>query len=221
MIKCFVVSHRTVSGGCAYLIFYFNATVRRFGVTNGYMSEDRLLVASIMKGEARAFRQLVETHQRLVHAMVGRLVHDGTEQEDLCQEIFIQVYRNIHRFDFRSRLSTWIARIAYLQAINYVQRQRRSGPPPLSDELAELSAPEHNPEQELVKTDLAAYINLLIGHLPPAYQTAINLYYLQEFSLPEISQITGLPEGTLKSQLSRARALLKEKLQKHFRNEQP
>jgi RNA polymerase sigma factor (sigma-70 family) len=205
----------------ALFIIYFTATVRRSGVTNGYMSEDRLLVASIMKGEARAFRQLVETHQRLVNAMVGRLVRDRTEQEDICQEIFIQVYRNLHRFDFRSRLSTWIARIAYLQAINHVQRQRRSGQLPLSEELPELSTPELNPEQTLVKTELAAYVGLLIGHLPLPYQTAINLYYLQEFSLAEISQITGLPEGTLKSQLSRARALLRDKLQKHFKNELP
>lgn len=183
------------------------------------MGEDRLLVSRVLKGEARAFRELVETHQRLVSAMAGRLVRDTAGREDLCQEIFMKVYDNLHRFDFRSRLSTWIARIAYLQAINAVKRQQRSRELPLPEDLPEWSTPEDSPEQALDKKELAAYVNLLIGELPLPYQTALNLYHLQEFSLAEISAITGLPEGTLKSHLSRARALLKEKIRKHFKSE--
>ncbi|WP_316834376.1 RNA polymerase sigma factor [Pedobacter nutrimenti] len=183
------------------------------------MSEDRLLVSRVLKGEARAFRELVELHQRLVSSMVGRLVRNTAEQEDLCQEIFMKVYDNLHRFNFRSRLSTWIARIAYLQAINTAKRQQNRRELPLPEDLPELSAPEDNPEQALDKKELATYLGLLIGELPFSYQTAINLYYLQEFSLAEITTITGVPEGTLKSHLSRARGLLKEKIRKHFKIE--
>jgi RNA polymerase sigma-70 factor (ECF subfamily) len=183
------------------------------------MGEDRLLVSRLLKGEQRAFRELVETHQRLVSAMVGRLVRDAAEQEDLCQEIFMKVYNNLHRFNFQARLSTWIARIAYLQAINTAKRLQRSPQLPLSEDLPELIIQEDNPEQALNKKELAAYLNLLIGELPLPYQTALNLYHLQEFSLAEISIITGLPEGTLKSHLARARALLKEKIRRHFKSE--
>ncbi|XHR96175.1 RNA polymerase sigma factor [Mucilaginibacter sp. UC70_90] len=185
------------------------------------MSEDRLLVSRVLKGEARAFRELVETHQRLVGAMVGRLVPDTAEREDLCQEIFMQVYDGLRRFDFRSRLSTWIARIAYLRAVNYVKRHRQGHELPLPEKLSELSVLEDDPEQALLQKELSAYIGLLIGRLPLPYQTAINLYYLQEFSLAEISQITGLREGTLKSHLSRACALLKEKIRKYLKNDSP
>jgi RNA polymerase sigma-70 factor (ECF subfamily) len=183
------------------------------------MSEDRLLVSRVLKGEANAFSELVEKHQRLVSMMVGRLVRDTAEKEDLCQEIFMKVYDNLHRFNHRSQLSTWIARIAYLQAINRAKRDQRRRELPLPEELPELSELVYNPEQALDKRELAYYIGLLIGMLPAAYQTAVNLYYMQEFSLAEISSITGTPEGTLKSHLSRARDLLRKKMRKHFKNE--
>lgn len=175
------------------------------------MADEKELIAVVLKGDLHAFGILVKKYQRLVLFIVGKIVINREEVEDVCQEVFIKVYRHLNNFKFRSKLSTWIARIAWVTAVNHNRKQRRENRQRVTD-IASIEQAGENPEEILDRKDVAAYLNQLIDQMPEHYRTVIVLFHLNEFSYEEITQITGLPLGTIKSYLFRARKLLKDKL---------
>jgi len=183
------------------------------------MLDETTLVKGVRAGDPAAMRQLVSRYQRLVLGMVARVVRDTDAQQDLCQEVFIKVYQHMHKFRFGSALSTWIGRIAYLTAINEAKKQQRRPEVPFGDELSQLPLLDPDAETKLLTKERDAYLELLIRELPLSYQTVLELYYKEERPLAEISGITGMPEGTIKTCLFRSRQLLKEKLEKFNKRE--
>ena len=176
---------------------------------------DAELVQQVLNGNNNAFRYLVAKHERLVLHVVGRIIQRNDEVEDTCQEVFIKVFRKLKGFKGDARLSTWIATIAYNTAISHVRKKARQ-PEQSYDEQPGLIFGEQDAalNQKLVERDeVKAYLLKLIEQLPLHYRTVLTLFHLEEFSYKEIEQITEMPEGTIKSYLSRARKLLKEKLQ--------
>ena len=176
---------------------------------------DAELVQQILNENNNAFRYLVAKHERLVLHVVGRIIQRNDEVEDVCQEVFIKVFRKLKGFKGDARLSTWIATIAYNTGISHVRKKARQ-PEQSYDEQPALIFAEHDTalNQKLVERDeVKAYLMKLIEQLPLHYRTVLTLFHLEEFSYKEIEQITEMPEGTIKSYLSRARKLLKEKLE--------
>jgi len=145
-------------------------------------------------------------------------MNNKEDAEDICQEVFVKVYNNLGGFSFQSRLSTWIARIAYNTSINYLKKHKGTETISHHADLESFHFTDDNPEKQLTKKDHAEYIHQLINQMPVHYKTVITLYHLNEFSYQEIEDITGIPEGTVKSYLFRARKLLKEKLQTHLKD---
>lgn len=183
--------------------------------------EDSELVKQVLSGNNNAFRFLVSKYQRLVLHVVGRIVWQQDELEDTCQEVFIKVFRRLKNFRGDSKLSTWIATIAYNTAITaYRKKQGRSE---LSynetPTLVESEKGSGTAQKTMEQNELREYLLQLIETMPLHYRSVITLYHLEEFSYKEIVEITGMPEGTVKSYLSRARALLKSKIEKVARNE--
>jgi RNA polymerase sigma factor (sigma-70 family) len=176
---------------------------------------DGELVRQILNGNSNAFRFLVAKHQRLVMHIVGRIVQRQEDAEDICQEVFIKVFSKLKNFRGDSKLSTWIARIAYNISISYISRNLKNE---LSyDESPVLIANEKDDgaNQKIIERDeVKRYLLTLIEQLPVQYRTVLTLFHLEEFSYKEIEEITKMPEGTIKSYLSRARKILKEKLEK-------
>lgn len=183
------------------------------------MLNDKEIVSRIMKEDFHAFEQLVKAHEKLVFFVINRLVYGLQDKEDICQEVFIKVHKSLPHFKFESKLSTWIARIAYLTAVNYLKKYKKGLESEYPDNIDQYHFTEESPEQVFSKKNISEYINMLIAQMPLPYRTAITLYHLNEFSFKEIEQITGTPEGTVKSNLFRARKLLKEKIEKDFKNE--
>ena len=109
------------------------------------------------------------------------------------------------------KLSTWIATIAYNSSLNYLRKFKKGDEVNPDDSAALRNLSDYN-SVDYEKTDLHRYIREQIENLPVQYRTVLTLYHLEEFSYQEIEQITGMPEGTVKSYLFRAKALLKEKL---------
>jgi len=178
------------------------------------MFDEKEIVKRIVKDDFRAFELLVKQYEKLVFYVVHRLVQGQHNKEDICQDVFIKVYQNIGKFQFQSKLSTWIARIAYLTAVDYTRKSKKDFFSEYPDDIDRYHFTDENPEEELIQKDAAAYINSIIEQMPIQYQTVITLYHLNEFSCAEIQDITGIPEGTVKSYLFRARKLMKEKMQK-------
>jgi RNA polymerase sigma factor (sigma-70 family) len=185
-----------------------------------YMLNEKEIVSRIIKGDFRAFELLVKEYEKLVFFVTNRIVQDLQDKEDICQEVFIKVNNSLPKFKFESKLSTWIARIAYLTAINYAKKYKSKWQNDFPENLDNYYFTDETPEQALTKKNTAEYVNQLIAQMPLAYRTVLTLYHLNEFSVQEIEQITGTPEGTIKSNLFRARKLLKEKMEKDVKNEQ-
>jgi len=183
------------------------------------MFNEKEVVTRILKGDMRAFELLVKQYERLVFHVTSRLVKDEDDIADICQEVFIKVHKGLFRFNFQSKLSTWVAQVTYFTAINYLKKYKNKQVDSYPDDIENYHFTNDNPEQLLTKKEVANYVEQLILQLPETYRTVITLYHLNEFSLEEIGEITGMPEGTIKSYLFRARKLLKEKVEVYLKKD--
>jgi len=172
---------------------------------------DSELIGQILNGNMNAFTFLVNRYQKLVVHITGRLIQRQDELEDVCQDVFLKVYQNLGKYRNECKLSTWIATIAYNTSINYLRKFKKGDEVNPDDSTAFRNLTEYK-SNDFEKTDLHRYIRDQIELLPVQYRTVLTLFHLEEFSYQEIEQITGMPEGTIKSYLFRAKALLKEKL---------
>jgi RNA polymerase sigma factor (sigma-70 family) len=183
------------------------------------MKNPKVLVEKILSGKTEEFRILIEEYQRLVSHVVFRMIPKQADREDICQDVFMQVYQNLGNFKFESKLSTWIAKIAYNRCINYLEKKKI----PLFDDLSsEEESFETQSEDSIAPDTFTEYqdrsfrLQQEIEQLPMQFRAILTLYHLDEMKYNEIAEIFGLPEGTVKSYLFRARKLLKERLMKKY-----
>lgn len=172
---------------------------------------DSELISQVLKGNRHAFTFLVTRYQKLVVHITGRLIQRQDELEDVCQEVFMKVFLNLDKYRNECKLSTWIATIAYNTSINYLRKFKKVDEVNPDDSAAFQKLTEFKPGN-YENADLHRYIRDQIELLPVQFRTVITLFHLEEFSYQEIEQITGMPEGTIKSYLFRAKAILREKL---------
>jgi RNA polymerase sigma-70 factor (ECF subfamily) len=164
---------------------------------------------------------LVVKYERLVSHIVSRLITTAEDREDVCQEVFLRVFRSLSGFKFESKFSTWISRIAYNTGLNHLERRGSLiDMERLPASLEQRKDKTAGPEEIAVNNDISIRLQDEIEQLPPAYRLVLTLYHLEEFSYDEIADIMRLPMGTIKSHLFRARKLLKERLLSKYRKEE-
>jgi RNA polymerase sigma factor (sigma-70 family) len=184
--------------------------------TENSLSSDKAIVTKILSGNTRDFAVIVKSTEKLVTQIVRKMTVNQDDQKDLVQDIYLKVYQNLSSFQYKSKLSTWIANIAYNTTINYLQKKKI----PILDIEANpesKSALSENMEIEIFKKETLEILNIELNKLSPLYKTLLTLYHLEELSNREISAITELPEGTIKSYLYRARKILKDNITHHFK----
>ena len=179
------------------------------------------LIERLQRRDERAFRVFVETYQRPVFNLVYRMLGDAEEARDLSQEVFVSAFRGILRFRGEAKLSTWLFRIATNHCRNrqkYLGR-RQHGRQESYDELGDRSdrAPllgerPPRPDRELAGQRLERGIQDAIRSLSPDFRELIVLRDVQGLSYEEMTRVTGLAAGTVKSRLHRARLALKNEL---------
>ncbi|HRI77902.1 MAG TPA: RNA polymerase sigma factor [Cyclobacteriaceae bacterium] len=196
------------------------ATLEKKLVSNPIMTDDQALISRVRNGDQQAFKMLIKQHQRLVAHMVGRLIKQSEDREEICQDVFLKVFEKISEFGFQSRLSTWIATIAYRHSINCLRRQKiKFSEIPEEHEWSERFVESDDPGNLLIDKDQEEWILKLIDRLPPQYKAVLMLYHLEGMSYAEIGSVTEMPEGTVKNYLFRARNLLKEKVKQYIDKE--
>ncbi|WP_022825937.1 RNA polymerase sigma factor [Hymenobacter norwichensis] len=187
-------------------------------------STDQQLVARVLGGNTAAFGEIVQRTEGLVTQMVFKMIRHPADRPDIAQEVYLKVFKNLAGFKFQAKLSTWVGQITYNTCLHYLEKKQlvlldpaepapdaaaeegRRGPPPL------VASQESDPETVLFDQELAGILSTAIEQLPPLYRTLISLYHQQELSYEEITQITSLPDGTVKNYLFRARKQLKQHL---------
>ncbi len=178
---------------------------------------DKDIVTNILNGNIQGFAVVVKNTEKLVAQIVRKMAVDEDDQKDLVQDIYIKAYRNLPSFQFKSKLSTWVANIAYNTTVNHLQKKKVSiiG---IDTAVASRLMVTENAELETIKSEELEILTKAIDQLPPLYKTLITLYHLEELPNKEIAEITNLPEGTIKSYLYRARKLLKDNINHHYKN---
>jgi RNA polymerase sigma-70 factor, ECF subfamily len=177
------------------------------------------LVERCARGDEAACADLVSEHQRMVVQLAMNLLGDRDEALDLSQEVFLRVFRTIHRFRGQSSLRTWIYRIAVNQARNrhrFWRRRHRADQVSLDQHIAThgefLSGGETTPDRVLAQKQLAERLEHALAALPFDQRTAIVLREIDGLSYEEIAFSLGVAIGTVKSRLTRARQALRLEL---------
>lgn len=183
--------------------------------TNIKEISDIELVAGAMAGAEDNFEALVRRYQRPIVAYVFRILGDYESALDVTQEVFIKVYNSLARYSSDYKFSTWLYRIAHNAAIDHLRRnsvnaqsiETESGDGTYQLQIA---SPQPTPEQDREQSEWRTQIDAVVKCLPAAYRDLIVLRHSRDMSYDEIAEVTGLPLGTVKNRLFRAREMMRE-----------
>ncbi|NBW36829.1 MAG: sigma-70 family RNA polymerase sigma factor [Cytophagia bacterium] len=166
---------------------------------------DLILIKRILEGEQHLYAQLVNKHKRYAYSLALRVLEDKSDAEEVAQDAFVKAFKYLAGFNRDAKFSTWLYRIVFNTAISYKRKQK-----------AKMQSIENvhigYQQDALEKSDKKRFIEEAIAKLSEADRVAITLFYLQEFSLEEIADITNTPANTVKVRIHRARQRLAEEL---------
>jgi RNA polymerase sigma-70 factor, ECF subfamily len=178
-------------------------------------SDDSTVVSAFLGGEERAFQELVERYQTRLLNFIYRTIGDRDRAEDLVQEVFIRVYRHLHRFDRSKKFSTWVYTIASNLAKNELRNRSRSplvlfqtmqGSSEEEDRPVQFEDTTSRPDDMYRKRHLRELVEQTVSQLPEHHRQVFVLRELEGKSYEEIAEITDCNLGTVKSRLNRARS---------------
>jgi RNA polymerase sigma-70 factor, ECF subfamily len=175
------------------------------------------LVQTAVAGREASFEELVSRYQRPIAAYVYRMVGDYDSALDLTQEVFIKVYNSLSRYRSEFKFSTWIYKIAHNAAIDHLRRyavREHALIGSVDGDRVEVAIESRRltPEQESERRERCSEIESVVQILQPSYRELIVLRHSHDLSYDEIAEVTGLPLGTVKNRLFRAREAMRDLL---------
>lgn len=189
-------------------------------MTNDKMTTDHQLVRETLRGNQLAFQALVERYQDYVFSVTLKILKKREEAEEAAQDAFVKAYRALGSFEQRSKFATWLYQIAWRTAIDKY-RSRPAASQSLDDEKSflQISDGAATPFQKTKQKNTAAIVRLALAKMKPEDASLLTLYYLNEQSVKEISEIMGLSVSNVKVKLFRLRSTLKKILEKNLKHE--
>jgi RNA polymerase sigma-70 factor (ECF subfamily) len=169
---------------------------------------DARLTSLALAGSQPAFQEIVRRYERPVFNLIVRIVRDAALAEDVAQIAFLKTFRSLGSFDEARRFSSWILRIANNAALDALRRRRAD--PVVAADIREPAAPP--PPDQVEAAQLARAIDAALDTLRPDWRAAVVLRYQEGLSYEEVAEILGIPEGTVKTFVHRARKQLCERL---------
>jgi len=189
---------------------------------------ERLLIARLRKRDEQAFNEIVRLYRDKVFSVVYRMIGSKPEAEDIAQDVFITVFKTVDTFRGESKFQTWLLRIAANHCknrIKYLSRRHTDGGG--LDHVPEATLADHGrspvqghidgPDVIFEAAELEKVMQGAIEKLDDDQRLLVVLRDVEELSYEEIGEVTGLPEGTIKSRLHRARMAIKEELDRRTR----
>ncbi len=184
------------------------------------------LVRQCIAGDSQAWQQLVVSQHRRIYAICYRFTGSSSDAEDLTQDVFLKLYKNLSSFDTqKGSFQTWITTLARNLLVDHFRRTRQDRAtdsidasfdgeddgPTMADRLAD---PGISQEKHVANLQLRSRIQAALKHLSPELREAVILRDLEDMDYKEISQVLRIPEGTVKSRISRGRGELARLLQR-------
>ena len=170
------------------------------------IESDALLVERCMSGDEPAMRRFVQRFEGLVFSLCLRRLGRREDAEDVVQDVFLRIFRSLHRWDSERPLTPWLAAIAVNRCRTALLRRSRL--PAVTAASEQIEAPS------AATPDLAEELQLALARLRPDYRRCFEMFYGRELSVAEISERLGVPQGTVKTWLHRARKELADHLER-------
>jgi RNA polymerase sigma-70 factor (ECF subfamily) len=182
---------------------------------------DSEIVQHVLEGDVRAFGLLVDKHKAKAMTLAMRILKNREDAEEALQDAFVRVYRALSSFEWKSSFSTWLYRIVYNTCVTAAGK--RNGKHHLSLDIVdedgprmEIESDELQPDMRLESDEFSKIVCEEVEKLPLAYGSTFTLFTIQDMSYEEIVQVTGLPLGTVKARLFRARTMLRKAILKRM-----
>jgi RNA polymerase sigma factor (sigma-70 family) len=182
---------------------------------------DREIIQQVLDGDVKAFGILVDRHKAKAMTLAVRILKNHEDAEEALQDSFVRVYRALHSFEWKSSFSTWFYRIVYNTCATAVGKKNRIHPLSIDVEdedglRIEIESDELQPDIRIESNEFSQIVKEEVEKLPVVYGSTFTLFAVQDMSYEEIVQVTGLPLGTVKARLFRARAMLREAVVKRM-----
>ena len=176
------------------------------------------LVQQAVAGNQRAYAELMDRYRDAIYYMLLKMVNNAADAEDLTIEAFGKAFKNIKQYTANFAFSTWLFKIASNNAIDFMRKKKLNNVS-IDETLRDTDAIPVNirseqptPEESLISEQKIVMLRSIVAKLKPRYRKLVELRYFYEYSYEEISEEMGLPIGTVKAQLFRARELLQNVL---------
>lgn len=183
------------------------------------MHDDEKLIASALSGDQKAYTALVNQHKAAIFHIINKIVRNDEAAHDLVQETFMKAFSSLASYRSEYRFSTWLYKIAANASIDYLRKRRIQAlsldrPMETRDGTLEIEVPDYSyhPERDLMRKEQRFSIEEAIDSLPKKYREVIVFRHKEDKSYEEIADLLGIPVGTVKARIFRARELLKKKL---------
>ena len=165
------------------------------------------LVRKVLDGDINAFRRIIQDHKDDAFSVAISVVKNRDLAKDIVQKSFINAYTKLHTFKGEATFSTWLYRIIVNEAYSQLRSQERQTK--ALEKLSSESFKSLSKQRKRIENDQKTYVNKALEKMSANYSLALRLFYLKEFSIAEISQITGCSESNTKVILHRARKEMK------------
>jgi RNA polymerase sigma-70 factor (ECF subfamily) len=178
-------------------------------------TEEQAYIERVKRGDSASYAFLVNKYKNMAFTVALKIVNNREDAEDIIQESFLKAYQQIHTFENKSKFSTWLYTIVYRSALNKLPRNKVEFLTIDDETHGHYAIDETSPPSIALETkEEQQYVKEAIQRLPQSEALLITLYYLNENSLKEIEEITGLAMNNIKIKLFRARKKLEQEL--HF-----
>lgn len=188
--------------------------------------EEKQLIEAYLNGDYKSLELLVRQYLGPIYGFVYKQVGNAQDAEDITQEVFIKVWKNINKFDGNKSFKSWIFSIARNSIIDFIRKNRLASGEKKSIPFSNFENEEGNnildgmlidagllPDEIYEQKETKSMISKAMGKLSTKYQSVLSLYYEKEFNFREIAQMLGEPIDTVKSRHRRGLMVLRKNLQ--------
>ena len=172
--------------------------------------EERALIARASRGDVEAFSKLVRAHSALVRGVTFRML-GGQEAQDASQEVWVRVWANMKSFRGDSAFSTWLYRVTVNTCLSFRRKESRRRTREVDEEMAHLSESsdgDGDPEEAVLDAERREEIRVALGNVRAEHRAAMVMRHMEDLSCAEISEVLGVPDGTVKGWASRGRTAM-------------
>jgi len=185
------------------------------------MDDDQRLIKAILAGSRSSFEELMQMYNKKIFNFILRMVRNQETAVELTQDFFLKIYTNLEKYNFQYKFSTWAYRICYNLVLDHIRKQRGLTCSLDDDSVSpqELVQAEHFTKDSGFSLMAAEEIRLLlweaVDQLPLKFRELILMRFMQELKYEEIAEITGLPVGTVKNRIFKAKEFLRAEMENH------